>query len=80
VQFGRVLGSCLVLLGLILISLQGWRSLRSATPVETNPHMEQHSDNSYVPGMVGTAMLIAGIAVFASGRRQDEPDPRHAIK
>jgi hypothetical protein len=42
--------------------------------------MEQHSDNSYVPGMVGTAMLIAGIAVFASGRRQDEPDPRHAIK
>jgi hypothetical protein len=33
-----------------------------------------------VPGILGMVFLIAGVAVFATGRRADEPETRRQLK
>jgi hypothetical protein len=39
----------------------------------------EHKTSS-LPGVIGAASLIVGIVVFATARRKDEPDPKHAVK
>ena len=81
-QFGRLFGTGLMLLGLILISVQGWSSLYGGRiHAEQIPaHNEQRSDPGHLPGIVGTVMLVGGLVMFAAGRRKDEPAPDRAVK
>jgi hypothetical protein len=33
-----------------------------------------------LPGIVGAGSLVAGIALFVTARRRDEPDPKNQVK
>jgi hypothetical protein len=82
-QFGKLHGVVLVLLGLVLLIVQAFISL----PPRYFLHMpipslatRRQQNTSPVPGILGGASLIVGIVVFATAQRRDEPDSKHAVK
>jgi nitrate reductase gamma subunit len=81
-QFGRIYGIGLIVLGIILCLLQFVRY--AAQPkTDVNPaHTEKESAHivSSFPGIVGAGSLVAGIALLVTARRKDEPDPRYKVK
>ena len=81
-QFGRVFGSALFILGLILISLQAWSSLHAGylRPEQLPAQNERRSDTGHLPGIVGSVLMAAGVVMVVVARRRDEPDPGHAVK
>jgi hypothetical protein len=86
-QFGRIHGVALIILGLILIGLQLNLAFanRSQVPQAGQPSavtVQPHDANRFGPlaGVIGAASLVAGIAVFATARRRDEPDSAHRVR
>ena len=85
-QFGRLVGICLISLGVLLLVLQSvfYVSTRKGNPSQpANPPQatkQPEREVSKVPAVVGAASLIAGIVLFRTARRRDEPDPKHAVK
>lgn len=82
-QFGRLMGAGLMVLGLLLISIQA--GLFFGHKRETNPAPAPASSTTTprelpVPGILGGVLLAGGAIVFFMGRRRDEPDPAHAVK
>ena len=85
-QFGRLYGSCLILLGIILCVLQAVRYIAppnkdtAPSPTETRTVTRTEHVATSLPAIVGVGSLLAGIALFATARRKDEPDPQHQVK
>ena len=82
-QFGRLLGTLLITLGIILLAMQFLFVTKPKKevrlpPQATAPPAEQRT-NPW-PGIAGGAALVAGFVVFFTARRTDEPDPEHAVK
>jgi hypothetical protein len=83
-QFGRLHGIALIVLGLILIGLQLQFALSSNSGVSTEPTAV--SAPTHMPhfgpwaGILGGTSLIVGIIVFKTGRRRDEPEANHAVR
>jgi hypothetical protein len=48
-------------------------------PTESSIPKVEHKTNP-VTGILGLISLIAGAAIFATGRRADEPEAKHAVK
>jgi len=73
-QFGRVLGLCLVGLGIILLGLQAYWFLsnRQGIPVErqSSRTTEQSDRASPLPGIVGVALIVGGIGVLSKARSE----------
>jgi hypothetical protein len=84
-QFGKLCGLGLIVLGLILCALQFLPRLAPpnkeavSTQTETRTATKPEHETS-LPGIVGAASLLAGIALFATARRKDEPAPEHRVK
>jgi hypothetical protein len=85
-QFGRIHGVALILLGFILIAFQFDLALTnkreapspyldSRVAVQTHP-----SRFGALPGIVGGLSVVAGFAVFFTARRRDDPDLKNAVK
>jgi hypothetical protein len=86
-QFGRIHGIALIILGVILIGLQLNLAFanRSQVPEPGQPSaasVPPHDSNRFGPlaGIIGAASLVAGIAVLATARRRDEPDSAHRVR
>jgi len=84
-QFGRIHGIALIVLGLILIALQVDLTLankRDIHPPVMGDRPVQMRAHGLGPlaGFVGGASLIAGFAIFFTTQWRDEPDPKNAIK
>jgi hypothetical protein len=81
-QWGRIQGLALMVLGLILIAMQVMIIMPktpASAPSEAAPKMVE-TKTSYLPGIVGVVSLIAGVAVFATARHTDEPPPEDTVK
>jgi hypothetical protein len=81
-QFGKISGLGLIVLGILLCGLQLVRYVAPQTaPARPDQSMTrpEHKTSS-LPGVIGAASLIVGIVMFATARRKDEPDPKHAVK
>jgi hypothetical protein len=81
-QFGKIQGIALVVLGIILLGIQTALVVPktpSGVSTEAAPKTVE-SKTSLVPGIVGAISLIGGIAVFVTARRTDEPPPKDAVK
>jgi hypothetical protein len=80
-QFGRIYGIGLMVLGIVLCLLQFVRyaqpkeEVNSAQAVTKGQHV-----TSSLPGIVGAGSLGVGIAFFVTARRKDEPNPRYKVK
>ena len=86
-QFGRIHGIALIILGIVLIGLQLNLAFanRNNIPEAGQPSavtVPPHDANRFGPlaGIIGAASLVAGIAVFATARRRDEPDSAHRVR
>ena len=85
-QFGRIHGIALIVLGVILIGLQFNLALASknepSEPAQPSAVTVQPHPHRFGPlaGIIGGVSLVAGIAVFATARRPDEPDIEHAVR
>jgi hypothetical protein len=82
VQFGRLHSVAVMVLGIILLGIQAVISMtpKSAKiPAETSPTVSEHR-TTWFPGIVGTVSLLAGIGLFVTASRRDEPPAGHAVK
>ena len=81
-QFGRISGVALILLGILLCGLQFVQYVTPPkSPAAADPSMARpEHKTSALPGIMGVASLVVGVALFVTGRRRDEPDPKHAVK
>ena len=82
-QFGKLHGVALVVLGAILLGLQALLFVAprevASRPAESSMPNVAHKTNA-VSGILGVASLITGVAIFATRRRADEPEARNAVK
>ena len=88
-QFGRIHGIALIVLGLLLIGVQIAFAFSGKDAVSTSPHPDPTSATIQEPqphrlgllvGIVGACSLLGGSLVFATARRRDEPPPHRAVK
>ncbi len=82
-QFGKVTGIGLFVLGMILALVQfvimtGARKDEGRDVRDTTPTVE--SKLSYAPGIIGGLFLLGGIWVIYTSRRADEPPAERAVK
>jgi uncharacterized membrane protein len=82
-QFGKIHGIALFVLGLILVLVQAVISLSPrkevASPArDTTPTVE--SKMELVPGIFGGIFLLGGIWIVFTSRRSDEPPAERAVK
>jgi hypothetical protein len=81
-QFGRSYGIGLIVLGIVLCAIQFVRysapSKKEVSP--TQVAREEDHVTSSLPGIVGAGSLVAGIALFVTARRKDEPDLKYKVK
>lgn len=87
-QFGRLTGAGIAVLGALLLLLQFGFFLNSSRPL--NRPTEEHRDSRehdwligrmhQLPGILGTVLLVSGVAVFFLARMEDEPPQEKAVK
>jgi hypothetical protein len=84
-RFGRLYGVVLIVLGLVLLVLQFvhyMTPLKEVGPTQTETRTvknTQHLTSSW-PGFIGAGSLVAGIALFVTSRRKDEPNEHRRAK
>jgi len=82
-QFGKIHGIALALLGIILLGIQGilympTGKVPTGGSASSSPVVEHKTKP--VLGMLGIGFLFAGAAIFFTRRRADEPEAKHAVK
>jgi hypothetical protein len=84
-QFGRIYGIGLIVLGIVLLALQFVHYMtlpKEVGPTQTETRTvknTQHLTSSW-PGFIGAGSLVAGIALFVTSRRKDEPNEHRRAK
>ena len=82
-QFGRISGVALIILGIVLCGLQAVLVLtpkKDRQAPETTAMTNTEQRTTPLPGVVGAGSLLAGIAILATARRRDEPERKYAVK
>jgi hypothetical protein len=86
-QFGRLHGIALIVLGLLLIGVQLTFAFGGRPDVNPSEHPQPIAVTARQPhrlgplaGIIGTVSLAAGLGIFATAHRRDEPDPQNAVK
>lgn len=82
-QFGKIHGIALLVLGFLLILVQGVISLGPQTDAGSavrNNTQTVESKMSFVPGVIGAVFVFGGIWVIYTAKRRDEPPPERAVK
>jgi len=81
-QFGRFHGVALITLGVMLLGLQTMLYMTTKQVVTGPPGFSTtklERETYPVPGILGIASLMAGVAILASRRRADEPEAKTAL-
>jgi hypothetical protein len=84
-QFGRTYGIALMVLGILLCAFQFVHYMapskgEGTEQTQTRTGGQVNRVRSSLPGIVGAGSLVAGIALFITARRRDEPDPKYKVK
>lgn len=90
-QFGRLTGAGIVVLGALLLLLQFSFFLNSGRP--ENRRTEAHQDFSsrdrfgagghrvpVLPGILGSVLVLGGVVVFFLAGTKNEPEPKNAVR
>jgi hypothetical protein len=77
-QFGRIHGLGLAILGVVLLGLQVAPNKATRGTEAVTPKV-QHRTNP-AAGILGVISLIASVGVFVMRRKADEPETKYAIK
>jgi uncharacterized membrane protein len=82
-QFGKIQGIALFVLGLILVLVQAviaMRPQKDPGAAAQDGRQAVESNISYAPGVIGGIFLLGGIWVIFTSRRSDEPPAERAVK
>ena len=85
-QFGRTYGIALMVLGMFLCVFQAIQYMappkKEAAPAQTGMPTATKTEHvtSALPGILGAASFVVGIALFVTARRRDEPAPEHKVR
>ena len=90
-QFGRLTGAGIAVLGALLLLLQfgfflnsdrsGIRRAEERRDFSAHDHAGTRVHHLPVlPGILGAVLMLGGAAVFFMSRMEDEPDPKNAVK
>ena len=82
-QFGKIHGLALAILGVVLLGLQAWfyvapNKVIGAAADAVTPKVEHRTNPA--AGILGVISLIAGAGIFVTRRRADQPETKYAIK
>jgi hypothetical protein len=82
-QFGKIHGIALLVLGFVLILVQG--AISMAPPMDAGTAARNRTETveskiSFVPGVIGTLFVFGGIWIVYTAKRRDEPPPERAVK
>jgi hypothetical protein len=81
-QFGKIHGIALAILGLVLLGIQTVFYMMPTNVISGPTAVSQTAHHAVNPliGIVGLISLIAGVAIVATAKRRDEPDRKNAVK
>jgi hypothetical protein len=82
-QFGKVHGLALAILGVVLLGLQAFfymapNKVISGTTESATPKVEHRTNPA--AGILGVISLIAGVGIFVTRRKADEPEAKNAVR
>lgn len=82
-QFGKIHGLALAILGVVLLGLQAWfyvapNKVTSGVTEAVTPKVEHRTNPA--AGILGLISLIAGVGIFITRRKADEPETKYAVK
>ncbi len=81
-QFGKVHGIALAILGIILLGVQTAFYVMPTNVISGPTGVSQTAHHAVHPlfGIVGLISLLVGVAIVATANRRDEPDRKNAVK
>ena len=82
-QFGKIHGLALAVLGIILLGFQVmfFMAPNTVTSGATESSMLKVEHRPIpVAGILGVVCLIAGVGIFVTRRNADEPEKKYAVK
>jgi hypothetical protein len=79
-QFGKIHGLALAILGVVMLGLQAWfymapNKVISGTTEAVTPKVEHRTNPA--AGILGVISLVAGVG---TRRKADEPETKYAVK
>jgi hypothetical protein len=81
-QFGKIHGTALAILGIVLLGIQTMYYMMPTNAVGGPTTVSRTVPHAVNPlfGIVGLISLLAGVAIVLTANRRDEPDRKNAVK
>lgn len=81
-QFGKIHGIALVILGIVLLGIQTAYYMMPTNVISGPTGVSQTPHHAVSPlfGIVGLISLLVGAAMVVTANRRDEPDRKNAVK
>ncbi len=81
-QFGKIHGIALAILGIILLGVQTAFYMMPTNAITDRTALSQTAHHAVNPliGIIGLVLLLVGVAIIATASRRDEPDRKNAVK
>lgn len=81
-QFGKIQGIALGVLGIILLGVQAMYYLTPTATISGPTEVSRAAPHAISPlvGILGLIALIIGIAIVLTASRRDEPSRKNAVK
>ena len=81
-QFGRIHGIALAILGVVLLGIQTMYNMTPMNVISGPTGVSRTAHHAVNPlfGIVGLISLLVGVAIVATANRRDEPDRKNAVK
>jgi hypothetical protein len=81
-QFGKIHGIALAILGIVLLGIQTVYYMMPMNAISGPTAVSRTAPHTVNPvfGVVGLILLIIGAAIVLTANRRDEPDRKNAVK
>jgi hypothetical protein len=81
-QFGKIHGIALAILGIILLGIQTAYYMMPTNVISGPTGVSRTAHHAINPlfGLLGLISLLVGVAIVATASRRDEPDRKNAVK
>jgi hypothetical protein len=81
-QFGKIHGIALAILGIVLLGIQTTYYMMPTNVVSGPTGVSRTVHHAINPlfGLLGLISLLVGVAIVATASRRDEPDRKNAVK
>ena len=81
-QFGKIHGIALAILGIVLLGIQTVYYMMPTNAISGPTAVSRTAHHAVNPifGIIGVISLVVGAAIIATASRRDEPDRKNAVK